>query len=103
MADMDRHLRRAAADRDLHQDRLDAVVAEAVRAATLVEQQVAGPEPHLDHLVAPHRPNRQDALQDEEMLDDLVGVRARELADGLIDQAEGEMLGLERRGIVRLG
>ncbi len=103
MADMDRHLGRAAADRDLHQDRLDAVIAEAVRPTALVEQQVAGPELHLDHLVAPHRAHRQDALQDEEMLDDLVGVRARELADRLVDQAEGEVLGLQRRRIVRLG
>jgi len=37
------------------------------------------------------------------MLDDLVGVRARELADRLVDQAEGEVLGLQSRRIVRLG
>ena len=37
------------------------------------------------------------------MLDDLVGMAAGELADRLVDQAEGEVRGLQRLGIVDLG
>src|SRR3546814_14977392 len=53
MADIDRRLRLAAAHRDLHQHRLDAVIADAMRAAALVPPQVARPPLGLHPLVAP--------------------------------------------------
>src|SRR3546814_17799938 len=80
MADIDRRLRLAAAHRDLHQHRLDAVIAEAMRAAELVQHQVARRQLGLDHLVAPDPADRQHAFEDQEMLDHLMGMRGGELA-----------------------
>ena len=100
---MDRHVGRSAADRDLHQYRLDAIVAEAVRTSALVQQQVLRSKLYLDDLVAPNRADRQHTLQDEEMLDDLVRMAGGKLPDRLVDQAEGEMLRLQGRRIADLG
>src|SRR5260370_36812408 len=95
MADIDRRLRHAGADADRHQRRLDPVIAEAVRPAGLVQHHVFWPQACLDHLVAPRPADGQHTLEDEKMLDDLMGVTGGVLAAGLLAQAAGEPTRLE--------
>src|SRR6516162_7976080 len=74
MANIDRWFRRAGADADRHQHRLDAVVAKAMRPASLVQHHVLRAQSRFDHLVAPGPADRQYTVEHEEMLDDLVGM-----------------------------
>src|SRR5207253_6454388 len=103
VADIDRRLRHARADADRHQNRLDPVVAEAMRPAGLVQHHVSRPQARLDHLVTPRPADRQHTLQDEKMLDDLMRMTGGVLADGLMHQAQREPARFERVRVVGFG
>jgi Lactonase, 7-bladed beta-propeller len=103
MAEIDRRPRHPAADADRHQDRPDPVIAKPVRPALLVEHHVAGAEPRLDDLVVPHPADRQDAVEHEKMLDDLMRMAGGVFADRLVDEGERERAGLQRVRVVDLG
>src|SRR5438552_3440458 len=77
VADIDWRLRHSRADTDRHQHRLDPVIAEPVRPSGLVQHHVLWPETRLDHLVAPRPADREHTLDDEKMLDDLMGMAGR--------------------------
>ena len=84
MADIDRRFRHAATYADRHQHRFDPIGAKAVRPADLVQHHVLGPQPRLDHLLAPSPADGQHAVEHEEVFDHLMEMTGSVLPDWLV-------------------